>query len=46
MEKTIGIRIPDNLLEAIDDAIQRNNYATYSEYIRAAIREKLEAEKQ
>jgi len=46
MEKTIGIRVPDTLLEAIETAIQQNNYATYSEYIRAAIREKLERENQ
>ena len=46
MEKTLGIRVPESLLEAMAQAVKQQSYSSYSEYVRAAIREKLEAEKQ
>ena len=44
--KQLGIRVNEKLLDAIDQDMEKKNYTTYSEYVREAIREKLEAEKQ
>ena len=41
--KQLGIRVTQPLLTAIDNDMKQKNYTTYSEYIREAIREKLEA---
>lgn len=42
----IGIRITEDMRKAIDKDMKRKNYATYSEYVREAIREKLGDSKQ
>jgi len=46
MEKYIGTRVPDALEAKIQHSIDHNMYASLSEFLRAAIREKLERENQ
>ena len=45
MEKILSTKVPDALLTEIDAAIAKDKYLTYSEFLRAAIREKLESRK-
>ena len=44
MEKILATKVPHELLTEIDAAIQQGRYLTYSEFLRAAIREKLSRE--
>jgi len=46
MEKILATKVPDELLADIDAAIKLGKYLTYSEFLRAAIREKVERETQ
>jgi Arc/MetJ-type ribon-helix-helix transcriptional regulator len=42
--KLITIKLPEEVIEAIDMAVKMLGYASRSEFIRAAVREKLERE--
>jgi Arc/MetJ-type ribon-helix-helix transcriptional regulator len=44
LNRYIGTRIPETLEPEIKDSIERNRYATISEFLRAAIREKIDRE--
>ena len=40
--ETICIKMDKNLLKNIDDGLKKHNYSTRSEFLRAAVREKLD----
>jgi Arc/MetJ-type ribon-helix-helix transcriptional regulator len=42
--KMVTLKLPEEMVKAIDELIRAGRYATRSEFIRAAIREKLEEE--
>lgn len=41
--QTISLKISDSTIKRIDEAIEKHNFATRSEFIRDALREKLES---
>ena len=42
--KLITLKLPEEMIEAIDELVKIGRYTSRSEFIRAAIREKLEKE--
>lgn len=40
--ETISLKMDREMLEAIDSSLKRHNYSTRTEFIRAAIREKIQ----